>query len=1132
MQALLNAIKRNGLRHSLDPNRCSPGSEDSISGIPERVLTQQVRDMLQVRLPGTVDERASIGESAMSPAVSPLSDIQYAYLIGRNGGLELGGIASCLYFEWDLDDVDVSRLEAAFNRTVEHHPVLRAILREGGQQEVLDAVAPYSFSQEDARTWSEERLNEHLQQTRRAMETALRPLDQPTSFDIRITRLTDTRVRMHTYFDLMFLDVPSVSLVLRDWWQEYRKPGSLQPVGGNPFGAYLHAEQVWREGLRGEADRHYWTAKMDDLPPAPELPLERAPALLERPVFHRCTRVLDADILDPLATVAHRQGLTLETILLGAYAEVLQRWSRHPDFTLTVTQAGRRSFFSGVDSIAGNFLQPELLAVTGNRAESLIDRWIRLQTEFLLNRWHSSYNGVRVLRDLTRRGEESRIASAPIVFSNTLTADLSDPVPDIGWECARPVYSRTQTPQVWLENQIVRENGDVHVHWNHVAGLFPAGMIERMLDQYMALLNACVEDAGIWQRQGSAVALPDDDRIMRQNANDTAVDFDLAPLHALFLHMAEQQPDAVAVIRGGDRLTYGALLGQSLRLAERIRGRIPVERNDILAVSLPQGPELLVGVLGILFAGAAYVAVDPAWPERRRDRVLARCAVKGMVGDDSTFPACSSFPELVRFTLDNSLNEAFVVEPLPIAQALDDLAYVIFTSGSTGDPKGVMVSHRNAANTVLDINRRFEVSSRDAVLSVAPAGFDLSVYDYFGLLAAGGRVVFPSAGSANDPHQWARDIAEQGVTVWNSVPAPMKVLVDQCGPELSASTPRLILMSGDWIPVDLPGRIRQWLPDSRIISLGGATEGSIWSICFPIDDVDAQWHSIPYGRPLANQAFHVLNPWMDPCPQWVTGELYIAGTGVAQGYLGDPEKTSQRFVRHPETGERLYKTGDLGRYIDAGLIEILGREDSQVKVNGYRVELGEIEACLLAGETVDHVVVDAPLHPKTAQRQIVAYVVPKSGLAPDTVPTFERTLRELAQRTLPGYMVPAYMVALSAMPLTPNGKIDRKALPSPWAGADEEAEEPAVPENELERRLLSLWQCQLEHQAIEVTQGFFDVGGDSLHAVGLLSAIRESFDLPDSAEQAIVEGLFMNASIRTLAGTLEDLIQPERVGDS
>lgn len=1131
MQALLNAITQNGLSHAIENKDDLSELVISNSASYSKTMTQQVKEMLQGRLPGTVDEVEPVNHAEVTQATFPLTDIQYAYLIGRNTGLELGGVASCLYFEWDMNDIEIPRLEVAFNQTVEHHPMLRAVVRGSGQQEVLDSVAPYAFSQEDARDWDGARQADYLQQTREAMEQALRPLDQPSSFDIRITRLSDTTIRMHVYFDLMFLDMPSVRRILHDWWLEYQQPGSLSPAEGNPFSAYLQVERQWRDGLQGQSDRRYWEAIMDTLPPAPELPLAQAPERLDRPAFKRSSCTLTSDWVTRLKSVAQKRGLTLETVLLGAYTEVIRQWSRHPSFTLTVTQTGRRFFFEGVESLVGNFLQPELLAVRSDSSDRLVDRWVQLQTDMLLNRWHSSYNGVQVLRDMIRRGGETRVSSAPVVFSNTLTADLNERIPDIGWDNAQSVYSSSQTPQVWLENQIVRENGEVTVNWNYVADLFPVNMVDRMLERYVALLRACAEDSAVWHQTGSVVELPDDDKQARQRANDTACNLDLQPLHALFLRMAEQQPDAVAVVQGDRRLTYGALLQQSTRLAVCIRERITVDRGDILAVSLPQGPDQLIGLLGVLFAGGAYVAIDPAWPVERRNRLLARCAVKGMVGNETTFPNMAAFSELPCFTINDELNNSRAFDFLPIIQTLDDLAYVIFTSGSTGEPKGVMVSHRNAANTVLDINRRFNVTSQDAVLSVAPAGFDLSVYDYFGLLAAGGRVVFQSSPLANDPHQWARDITEQGVTIWNSVPAPMKVLVDHCGPELSASALRLVLMSGDWIPVDLPCRIHQWLPETLTISLGGATEGSIWSICYPIESVDEGWTSIPYGFPLANQEFHVLNDWMEPCPRWVTGELYIAGTGVAKGYLGDPEKTAQRFVQHPTIGKRLYKTGDLGRYIDEALIEILGREDAQVKINGYRVELGEIEACLLTEKGADHIVIDAPLHPKTGQRQIVAYVVPTPDQEHEASSAFEQRLQDTAQKKLPTYMVPSYIIVLSSMPLTPNGKIDRKALPAPWGDAGSESPEQAEPENDLEHQLLVLWQRQLQHQDIGVTQGFFDVGGDSLHAVGLLSAIRESFEVPDSAEQAIIEGLFMNACIRTFSGILEKLTESKRMGD-
>lgn len=304
-----------------------------------------------------------------------------------------------------------------------------------------------------------------------------------------------------------------------------------------------------------------------------------------------------------------------------------------------------------------------------------------------------------------------------------------------------------------------------------------------------------------------------------------------------------------------------------------------------------------------------------------------------------------------------------------ISEGNPDLpAYIIYTSGSTGQPKGVVISHRAALNTITDINRRFNINQGDRVLGLAQLSFDLSVYDIFGPLSVGGALVYPSVDRLTDPSRWAELMLEHEVTVWNSVPALMQILVAYLNSELKITLPkfRLALLSGDRIPLTLPDMLVKRLPTVQVISLGGATEASIWSIYHIYKGLKADWRSIPYGRPLANQGFRVLDSQMRDCPVWVTGELYITGHGLAEGYLGDKETTHERFLLHPVDGQRLYRTGDLGRYIPGGEIEFLGREDNQVKIKGHRIELGEIESTLLKHPAVAAaaVVVDGSSHDK------------------------------------------------------------------------------------------------------------------------------------------------------------------------
>jgi amino acid adenylation domain-containing protein len=462
-------------------------------------------------------------------------------------------------------------------------------------------------------------------------------------------------------------------------------------------------------------------------------------------------------------------------------------------------------------------------------------------------------------------------------------------------------------------------------------------------------------------------------------------------------------------------------------------------------------------------------------------------------------------------------------EPLAPLQAPSDLAYVIYTSGSTGEPKGVMIEHRSAANTVLDMNRRFGIGPDDRVLALSNLSFDLSVYDVFGLLAAGGALVLPEPGALRDPERWVELIRRHHVTVWDSVPQLMQMLVDsRPGRPLAAECPslRIAFLSGDWIPLGLP----RSLDGIEAISLGGATEASIWSIFYRIDRLDPAWRSVPYGYPLANQRWFVLDESLEDQPDWVAGHLYIGGLGLARGYWGDADKTRASFITHPATGERLYRTGDLGRYMGDATIEFLGRQDAQIKLQGYRVELGEIEHGARAHPDVDECCVAVrEVRPDgraaSGQRRgvehrfLVAYVVPRPGRRPT-----EQGLRAHLRATLPDYMVPARLVLLERLPLSANGKVDRAALPeveTETPGARALAEE-ATP---TERAVTALWAkvLGLPVERIPPHMNFFDLGGNSLLLVTVSNELRQEL------HRAVPLGqLFRKTTVQALAAYLDE----------
>ena len=394
-------------------------------------------------------------------------------------------------------------------------------------------------------------------------------------------------------------------------------------------------------------------------------------------------------------------------------------------------------------------------------------------------------------------------------------------------------------------------------------------------------------------------------------------------------------------------------------------------------------------------------------------------------------------------------------------------------------------------NTILDINARYQITEQDTAFGISNLHFDLSVYDVFGVLGAGGKLVLPDPEYGKDPAHWIHWLNHENITVWNSVPAFVEMLAEyeEYQRQVTSQSLRLVMMSGDWVPVSLPGRIRNLFQNVEIVALGGATEGSIWSNHFEIPEiVPEDWKSIPYGKPLANQKYYVLDQNMEDCPDWVPGTLYIAGDGVAQGYLNDNEKTEEKFVVLDRTGERLYCTGDVGRYWNEGNIEFLGRLDNQVKINGYRVELGEIEAALRRIQGITEAFVF--FKRDNAIEDICAVLVEEKRYR-DRIDKF---YKEMLKKDLPIYMIPTEYIKTNAIPLNSNGKKDIHKI----LIVAEKNRKPIFKKNnnckqltQLQEQLLAIWREVLKIENIDTNDNFFEIGGNSIQAIQITNQMTE-----------------------------------------
>ncbi|MES1241619.1 MAG: amino acid adenylation domain-containing protein [Acidobacteriota bacterium] len=1056
----------------------------------------------------------------------PLSEIQQAYLVGRTELFELGGVGPTSYLEADWPALDVPRLEAAWNRIVARHDMLRSVVLPDGRWQILPEVPPVEVGLLDLRGLTPDGVLHELAEVREEMSRHPFQPERWPLFEMRVSRFDGGRARLHVARDLLIGDARSSEVLLEELMLLYRDPKAELPPLDVGIRDYAAAVDSLRDHEVGRRAQEYWRSRLATLPPAPDLPLSPKPG---RPSFVRRHGEIEPDSWKRLAQRSALAGLTPSVLLCAAFAEVLAAWSRGDRFSINVLYSRRLPLHPQVSRLVGNFASTVLLEVDG-REPTFELRAARLQERLWEDLQHGIVGGVEVLREANRlqgNGSSRARASMPVVFSSLLPfagAENGNGTATRGAGRPELVFSSVQTPQVALEVLVTEVAGTVHYTWSSVEEAFPAGFVAAMFEAWRGLARELGEGEGAWRRDRrrgheercfGCGLMPASQLARRRKVNATAGPEPEGLLHHPVDCQAALRPDDVAVVAADRRLTYGELSREAGRIAAELR-RLGARPGRLVAVMLEKGWEQAAAVLAILRVGAAYLPIDPGLPQERRwylleqgeaEIALTRTGCAGGPG----WPHGVSVVSVGPHPPAPSPAPPFTPSPGEGETSRSDLAYVLFTSGSTGVPKGVMIEHRGAANTVADVNRRFGISEADRVLALSSLSFDLSVWDLFGVLGAGGRLVMPDPAASRDPSHWHELVVREGVTVWNSVPALVELYVEHLerhGEPWPAHL-RLVMMSGDWIPVGLPRRIRALESTAELISMGGATEASIWSILFPIGEVDPGWKSIPYGRPMTNQTFEVLDERLDPCPDWVPGQLYIGGAGLARGYWKDEMRTRASFLTHPRTGERLYRTGDLGRWLPDGTIEFLGREDLQVKIQGYRVELGEIESVLARHPGVRDAVVAAVGEARGHKRLVAWYV---AGSRPDGRRKVEAAeLRAWLEARLPDYMVPLLYVPLEALPLTANGKVDRKALPSPGTSRPALADRFAAPRTPTELTMARLWETVLGVPRVGLHDELFELGGDSMLALRLLAEIEKELGcrLPLAAffQEATVERL-------------------------
>ncbi|ETT49792.1 amino acid adenylation domain-containing protein [Paenibacillus sp. FSL R7-269] len=908
----------------------------------------------------------------------PLTELQNAYWMGRNEGFEIGGIAAHGYLEIKVKrmDVDHKRLNLAWQKIVKRHEMLRAMITSDGKQLIVDSNSSYDITYHDLSTLHSTLQQDHCEEITRKLSHQVIPLDTWPMFEIHHSKLGPQESILHFSIDLMIADIWSINLLFKEWYQTYVDLETSLNELNYTFRDYCHALELLKGTELYRKSEIYWKNRVEQLPQAPVLPLVKSLMNLGEIKFHHRSYTLPSHLWNKLKEQSSLHGVTPSVVILSAYSKILGMWSQSAQYSLNLTLFNRQPLHPDIHLLVGEFTSVLVFGVDLARAESFADYAQRIQRQLAEDMDHRYYSGVNVVRDLGHKWGKSPYESVlPVVFTSAISSE-SSMVFGGGDNFFGKVETQSQTPQVYLDHQVYEEGDDLILSLDAIEELFPNKMLDDLFHVYIKYLEELALHSERWSSLDGGL-LPEKQLERRTTYNRTEAQLSEVPdemLYSRFVKHAIQKPGNAGIITSARTLTYGEILNGASFIAASLKAQ-GARPNELIAVSMEKCWEQIVVVLGVVMAGAAYVCIDPALPKARQEYVMEHSSVRFIFAQR----LLKGLPPGITCCV---VDETILQEQVKIVEtdaSPDDLAYVLYTSGSTGLPKGVSISHLGALNTILDINHKFEIHEKDRILALSSLSFDLSVYDIFGILLAGGAIVIPDPSTERNPAHWLEMMKRHKVTIWNSVPSLMEMLVETVEAMRCSIQLRTVLMSGDWIPLHLPERIWRLGPATEIISLGGATEASIWSIYHPLRYIDSSWSSIPYGKPLSNQKFYVLHPDLSDCPEWVTGELYIGGAGVALNYFGDQEKTKRSFVQHPVTGERIYRTGDLGRFHPEGHIEFLGREDFQIKLGGFRIELGEIESVIHQHPKVRRAVVKKVLG-KEGNASLASYLVLHSAV--------------------------------------------------------------------------------------------------------------------------------------------------------
>lgn len=987
-----------------------------------------------------------------------------------------------------IGPLDVPAIERSFTEIIRRHEAWRTTFHSVDGRPIQKIEAPFEIKLPviDLRSLPvSEREGEAM---RLASDDARQPFDLARAplFRTKLVQLGEEEFRLFvTFHHLIFDGFSGYRVFLPELVALYNafSQGLPSPLRALPFqfADYALRQQEIERSEGQEQQLAYWKRQLAGNLPSLQLPIaRRRPAM---PSFRGAmqTHSLPRELSDALRSLSRQEGATLYMTLLAAFSVLLHRYSAQEDILVGSNTAGRNH--RGSEELLGYFLNTIVMRndLSGSPSfREVLDR-VRQTTLDALS------NDEAPLDQLVAAIHPQRDANRNPLFQVLFSLEPPVTVAEPGWDITC-IDVETGTTKFELCLVLDDRAQGLLCRFIYNTDLFDADAIERMAGHWKALLESVVVDPG--QKIGGFNLLTSGERhksVVEWNQTDKP--YNARPTHELFEEQANKTPDAIAVSCGAAALTYGELNQRAQQLANYLHS-LGAGPDVAVAICVERSVEMLVGIFGIMKAGAAYVPLDPTYPRGRLEFMIGDCGATMLLTKSGTGDQFAArLPGLRTILLDSP--EWSDDRSLPHSKApveLDNLAYILYTSGSTGGPKGVQITHRNLAHSN-HARIEYYADPVSSFLLLSSYAFDSSVAGIFHTLTTGGRLVIPPPGDS----RWAAEelaglVAENQISHVLTFPSLYGDLLTRADAAKLESL-RCVIVAGEACPRQLVDAHYRLLPQAALFNEYGPTEATVWSSVYPCEPGEVG-PTVPIGRPIANTQLYVLDANLQPLPAGLPGELYVGGAGVSMGYVNQPELTSARFIRNPfssDPAQRLYRTGDLARFLPDGNLEFLGRVDQQVKIHGLRIELGEIEAALMAYPEVREAVVLSQSNGE-GDPKLEGFVMARAEDA-----TSSHELQAFLKNRLPAYMVPSAFSFLQEFPRTPTGKVDRQALAMQCSESPSEPHVATPPRNDAERRLQAMWQKVLGTPCEDVRQNFFELGGHSLLAARLLARIEKEF---------------------------------------